>query len=617
MNPDSIRCKPCQKPIMDHLDIENAKKRIWNRMQSKLPDRGLSPYQSLLSTIRDASSPTVSRLSRVQYKEHLLDILPDRVAPAFSLRRIWSVGSLLAVLSVILMPVLQKVPMASASSVNKLEVVEGQVLVNGTLVTENRLIEEGDRVETLEGSMAHLYFVDDSRMTLAPQTVVDIVDTQINPLNRADTKVTVNQESGRAWIQVLNLVSSNDSYFLVTFPDGEVQVDTRASFDLAVGEETRVSVARNLVDLSLSGEETAYAGTLGQGAEIIKNVDSIQTETIPTEREEELWWEFNYTYGNTYAQVLDEQYKEENTLHATILPTHPLYFLKTFREDVQVSLAFTSSAKEELLVQQAENRLDEAQALFAQGETEVAQETLDEYQATVEEALINTDNPVLLAKLEVTQKQMLTTAEVDESTELLEDHLTSSSALLSSSLEGKTEVKMLSASQKLDRVPDLISNGDYEQALSDLLAYQAESLSILTELEDVPMEERADVVSALLDQKLEDIQHLRVIASMPETAELVNIDTQMLEQMSMMVLSLKEQQLSDLSTFFESTDYDVEVQYGLYNRLKGDTEIDEELAEQFQSVEDKIQDPVNTEVTPVIEIEEVEELIPHSNETQE
>lgn len=593
---------------MDHLDIENAKKRIWNRMQSKLPDRGLSSYQSLLSTIRDTSSPAVSRLSRVQHKEHLLDVLPDRVAPAFSLRRIWSVGSLIAVLSVILMPVLQKVPMASASSVNKLEVVEGQVLVNGTLVTENRLIEEGDRVETLEGAVAHLYFVDDSRMTLAPQTVVDIVDTQINPLNRADTKVTVNQESGRAWVQVLNLVSSNDSYFLVTFPDGEVQVDTRASFDLAVGEETRVSVARNLVDLSLSGEETAYAGTLGQGAEIIKDADSIQTETIPAEREEELWWEFNYTYGNTYAQVLDDQYKEETTLHATILPTHPLYFLKTFREDVQVSLAFTSSAKEDLLVQQAENRLNEAQALFAQGETEVAQETLDEYQATVEEALIDTDNPVLLAKLEVTQKQMLTTAGVDENTVLLEDQLASSSVLLSSSLEDKTEVKMLSASQKLDRVPDLISNGDYEQALSDLLAYQAESLSILTELEDVPMEERIEVVSALLDQKLEDIQHLRVIASMPETAELVNIDTQMLEQMSMMVLSLKEQQLSDLSTFFESTDYDVEVQYSLYNRLKGDTEIGEELTEQFQSVEDKIQDPTGMEVTPVIEIEEVEEL---------
>lgn len=593
---------------MDHLDIENAKKRIWNRMQSKLPDRGLSPYQSLLSTIRDTSSPTISRLSRVQYKEHLLDVLPDRVTPTFSLRRIWSVGALFTVLSVILMPVLQKVPTTSAAAVNKLEVVEGQILVNGHLVTEDRLVEAGDRVETLEGSMAHIYFVDDSRMTLAPKTVIDIVDTQINPLNRADTKVTVNQESGRAWVQVLNLVSSNDSYFMVTFPNGDVQVDTRASFDLAVGEETRVSVARNLVDLSMIGEETAYAGTLGQGAEIIKDADSIQSETIPSEREEELWWEFNYTYGNTYAQLLDAQYKEENILHATILPTHPLYFLKTLREEVQVSLAFTSSAKQELLVRQAENRLDEAQVLLAQGKTSAAQETLNEYQATVEGALTNTDNPVLLAKLEVTQKQMLTAAEVDENTELLEGHLTSSSALLSSSLGGKTEVKMLSASQKLDRVPDLISNGNYEQALSDLLAYQADSLSILTELEDVPMEERAGVVSVLLNQKLEDIQHLRVIASMPETSDLVNIDSQMLEQMSMMVLSLKEQQLSDLSAFFESTDYDVEVQYSLYNRLKGDTEINEELTEQFQSVEDKIQNSVNTKVTPVIELKEVEEI---------
>ncbi|MFA4814651.1 MAG: DUF5667 domain-containing protein [Candidatus Gracilibacteria bacterium] len=592
--------------IMDQLDIENAKKRIWNRLQSKLPDRGLSLYQSLLSTIKESSSPEVSRLKRVQYKERLLDILPDRVAPAFSLRRIWSVGSLLAVLSVIFLPVLQKAPMAAASSVNMLEVVEGQVLVNGVPVSDDRIIEEGDRIETLEGSMAHLYFVDDSRMTLAPQTAVNIVDSELNPLNRADTKVTVHQESGRAWVQVLNLVSSNGSYFLVTFPDGEVQVDTRASFDIAVSDaETRVSVARNLVDLSLSGNETAYAGTLGQGAEIIKDGDSIQTEAIPIEREEDIWWEFNYTYGNTYAQVLDEQYKEQTTLHAAILPTDLLYFLKTFREDVQVSLAFTSSAKEDLLVQQAGNRLDEAQVLLAQGETEVATEVLNDYQTTVEEDLIDTDNPILLAKLEVTQKQMLTAAEVDENTVLLEDHLALSSVLVSSSLEGKTEVKMLSASQKLDRVPDLIANGEYDQAISDLEAYQAESLSILTELENVPMEERGEVVSTLLDQKLKDIQRLRVIASMPETSESVSIDTQMLEQMSMMVLSLKEQQLSDLSTFFENTDYDVDVQYSVYNRLKEDTEIDEGLTEQFKSVEDKIQDSTNTEITPVIEIEEV------------
>ncbi|MEK9159480.1 MAG: DUF5667 domain-containing protein [Patescibacteria group bacterium] len=595
---------------MDNTQIENAKKRIWSRMQSKLPDRGLSPYQVLLSTIKSASSPTVSRLKRVQYKEHLLDILPDRPEPALSLRRVWGVGSLVAVLSLIFMPVLQKAPMASASSVNTLEVVEGQVLVNGQVVKESVVIQEGDRIETLEGAMAHVYFLDDSRMTLAPQTVVDIVDTEVNPLNRADTKVAVYQESGRAWVQVLNLLASNDSYFLVTFPDGQAKVDSRASFDLEVGEETRVSVARNLVDLSLKGEdEVSYAGTLGQGAEILNNDGFIATENIPAEREEEFWWAFNYSYGRTYAQALDDQYKEDATLHAMILPTHPLYFLKTFREDMQVSLAFTSEAKEELLVQQVENRLNEAQILLAQGETAAATEVLNTYHDTVEEALENTDNPVLLAKLEVTQKQMLTAPEVNENTVLLEDHLASSSALVSSTLEGKAETKMLSASQKLERVPDLIANGEFDQALIDLSAYQVDSLSILTELENVPMEQRQEMVSALLDQKLKDVQLLRVIASMPETSAAVSIDTQMLEQMSMMVLSLKEMQLSDLSTFFESTDYDLEVQYSVYNRLKGDVQIDEELSQQFQDMEDEIQ---NSSSEPVIEIEEVEtvEVVP-------
>ena len=49
---------------------------------------------------------------------------------------------------------------------------------------------------------------------------------------------------------------------------------------------------------------------------------------------------------------------------------------------------------------------------------------------------------------------------------------------------------MLSASQKLQRVPDLIANGDFDQALIDLSDYQTESVSILAQLETVVLEER-------------------------------------------------------------------------------------------------------------------------------
>ncbi|MFA6024215.1 MAG: DUF5667 domain-containing protein [Candidatus Gracilibacteria bacterium] len=610
---------------MDPNQIENAKKRIWNQMSSKLPDRGLGLYQSVLSDVRSIAVPQVSRLKRVQSKENLLNLLPDRASSGFAFKRVWGLGSLFLVFSFLFMPILQSPPVASADSNNRLEVVEGQVLVNGEMAMESQILEEGDRIETLEGAVAHLYFVDDSRMTLAPETVVDIVDTHVNPENRADTQVSVQQEKGRAWVQVLNLVSQ-DSYFLVSFPDGFVQVDSRASFDLELAQDTRISIARNLVELRVEGESMSYAGTLGQGAEILLAQGLVETQSIPAEREEDLWWDFNDAYGRTYAQVLDDQYKQETSLHATILPTHPLYFLKTFREDLQVSLALTSGAREELLVQQAEARLTEAQILMAKGEPEAAEEALNEYHNTVQDSLENSDNTVLLAKVELTQKQSLAAAQVDPSSTLLEDHLLSSSALLSSSLEGKTELKMFSASQKLARVPDLIANGKFDQALDELLAYQTSSLSILTELEQVPMEERQGIVSKLLDQKLEDIKLLRVIASMPEVSGALDLDTQLVEQLSMMVLSLKEQQLSDLSNFFENTDYDLSVQYSVYARLKNDTEIDEKLTEQFETVENEIQNSIDGEVSPVIEIEESvsdpepaseEVLVPHTDEAQE
>lgn len=588
---------------MDIPDIEIAKQRIWARMNHKLPDRGLSPYQGLVAQIRSAASPSISRLQRVQYKEHLLDSLPDRNEPIFAFKRLWGFGTLIAVLSLVFMPILQLAPSASASAVNMLEVVEGTVLLNGNVVSEPSIVREGDFIETQEGAMAHIYFVDDSRMTLAPSSVVSLVNAEVNPQNKADTRIEVYQESGRSWVQVLNLVSK-DSYFLVSFPGGNAQVDSRASFDLSVGEETRLTVARNIVDLNLSGESVAYTGTLGQGAELVRTADVIDTHAIPQERKDELWWDFNDQYGISYAEVVDSHYKEEATLHASILPTNPLYFLKTFREDIQVSLAFSASAKEELLVQQAENRLNEAQILFAQGETDAAEEVLTVYHETVEEALENTDNIVLLAKLEETQKQVFTSTSLDESTAILEDHLSSTTALLSSSLEGKTEAKLNSASQNLERVPDLLTNGFFDQALNDLTLYQEKSLSILTELEAVPMEEREAVVSTLLNQKLDDIQMLRIIASMPEASESMEVDTQILEQMSMMVLSLKEEELNELATFFESTDYDVSVQYNVYTRLKNNLDLNEELSEQFETVEAELEDSMNAESEPLIEIEE-------------
>lgn len=588
---------------MKEPNIELAKKRIWKRMLSKLPDRGVPAHVFVVSKLRETHDLVKANgLRRVQFKEHLFDILPDRTpVESFLPRKVWALGSLSIVLGSLFVPVMQLTPTVSASSENILDTVEGDVYVNGNLVTGTQTLQEGDRVETGEGSMAHIYLVDDSRVTLGPSTEVDIVNTFVDPDNRAKTEVHLRENRGRVWAQVLNLVS-NESFFELSFPEGKVFVTQKASFDVQVDDDsTQVDVARNLVEVSVTGENLSYEGVLGQGASLLV-AEEIATSIIPDEEVENVWWTFNLAYGKSYSRTLDASYKKENVDRAVILPGNPLYALKTFRENLQVSLAFTSGAREDLLVEQAQNRLDEAQTLLARGETEQATEVLAVYQKTVEQ-VSNSDNEELLAQVDETQKQVLVSTDSGDS-QLLQDHLTDASATLASDLSEKSEVKMLSASQMLQQVPDLIDAGQYTEALQVLSDYQANSLSILSELEDVPMDEREAVVSTLLEQKLSDIQLLRVIGSMPQLEGAVDTDSAIMEQMSVMVLSLREKELGDLSKFFMAHDYDATVQEQMYVRLKDGVSLTPELTEQLDTVQEQIQSnpaEVLIDIQPVVE----------------
>ena len=69
-------------------------------------------------------------------------------------------------------------------------------------------------------------------------------------------------------LQVLNIVGK-DSFFSHRFPDGEISVSQRASFDVDVGvDSTRIEVARNLVDVMVNEGDQVYTGTLGQGVKM-------------------------------------------------------------------------------------------------------------------------------------------------------------------------------------------------------------------------------------------------------------------------------------------------------------------------------------------------------------
>ena len=608
---------------MKEPNLELAKKRIWKRMESKLPERGL--HSAVLQTLRTSQQPVrISRLKRVQAKERLLDLLPERVpAPAFRLMpsKWWSLGTLGMLMGTLFVPLMDLAPVASASSQNRLEVVEGDVFVNGVLVEGQTILQIGDSIMTSDGSMAHLIFLDDSRMTLGPSSQVDIVDSWMDPENRANTRIVVEQSMGRAWTQVLNLVSK-DASFVLQFPQGQLTATQRASFDVEVNEaESRVEVARSLVDIAVDLPEESYAGILGQDA-VLTVSDEIASSTVLDSEKEDVWWTFNLAYGKSYSRTLDENYQQENVSLALILPGNPLYGLKTFREDLQVSLAFTSEAKQDLLIQQAESRLNEAQILLARGETDKATEVLEDYQDTVLAASLTggSGNEELLAQFDETQKQVFADPTASEADALLQEHLSTTSKLLTEDLFEQNAFSLQSASQQLQQVPDLVADGLYEEAILALENYQSSSLSLLVDLENVDMEKREELVSSLLEQKLADVQLLRVIASMPELYGSVDLSGTVLEQLSLLALSLREKELGDLSAFFELNEYDELVQQDLYDRIKNGAPMTEELADQFTSLEEEM----SSSETVVIDLEPVEQevldprfSVPHTDETQD
>lgn len=614
-------------------DIDLAKQRIWKRLEPRLMDRGLLSQEFFGVMRQSREMAKVSRLKKVQVKERLMDVLPDRIPAApFVPKRLWSLGLLGTLFAVLFSPLVRETPQAQASAQNFLETVDGDVTVNGVLVEGKTMIQAGDRIETGEGAMAHVFFTDDSRVTLAPESSLEVLTVWTDPANPARTQVDLRQNSGQMWTQVLNLVSQG-AYFKVEFPQGTVTVTQKASFDLQVSPEiSHLDVARNLVQVSVDSGDALYSGTVGQGAALL--VDShVHIEKVSEAEAGDVWWSFNMAYGKSYALTLDANYQKENIDHVQILPGNPLYSLKQFRENLQISLTFDPAIKQDLIIQQAQNRLDEAQSLLAQGDTVRAEEALSDYQDAVTEANLDPDsNSVVVALMDVAQKEMGVDAG-SEGKDLLQDHLTTTSEGMTLDPGEKSTMLLYHASQQLQVLPDLIDAERYEEALAVLQEYQSHSFSLLSELESVPMEERESVVSSLLDQKLNDLQLLRAVAGMPQLTGTLAMEMNgaVLKELSVMVLSLREKQFGDLAAFFDQNPYDITVQEQLYERIKNEVPLTSELTAQLQTVEDALDetqsapDAVVVDLKPVVSTQDstIQDprfggaSVPHADESQD
>ncbi len=571
--------------------IAEAKRRIWANIEGKLPDRCIS------RALRNASDVSISRLNKFQIKEKLFDALPDsrlgsscseKIKTMFMRKRVMSLAVLTFFFAFIFAPIFKFAPMASADSDNILEVYQGSALITrggvSISVTDQTQVLQGDKIEVANDSIAHLYFLDDSQMTLGPGTVLVVTEVYVNPGNKARTEVVVDQFAGRSWTQVLNLVGK-DSFFSFRFPNGEISVRQRSSFDVDVSQDgAKIEVAKNLLEVMINQGEKIHSGTLGQGVKMDVNGENIKTDELSDADKNDVWWKFNLAFEKSYARTVDEKYKKEAIARVLILPGNPFYKLKTFQESLQSFVSFSKSAKQELAVQRAQNRLSEAQSLIAQGKNDRVESVLNDYQTAVDEAVKLSGGDKILAGTEAVQKEVLSFQDTDDNTELLKISVNTALAASSQDQAEKNENLLLSASQRLHIVPDLIENGAFDLAYKYLTYYRDESRAILADLETVPLENREALIMNLLDQKLKDLQMLRIIAAMSA----INVDAQTFQEMSMMVLSLRERELNHLSEFFTATAENREVQILLYSKLKNSVDLGENVTEMLSKVENQL-----------------------------
>jgi len=583
-------------PELPESEIEAAKERLWSKIEGRLMHKELRPYGSVVDELKQVGSMDMSlRLKQAQMKEHLLNSLPDRkpVEPIFT-QRGWAVGTVMAMLGVVFLPIFQT-PGAMASLENTLEVVQGEVTLNGSSVTGTVFVQEGDEIKSGANALAHMQFADDSRVTLGPDTALSLVEVNINPRNRAQSEVVLQQSSGRLWTQVVNLVSKK-STFAVLFPEGRVEVTQRASFDLEVNEhQSEVHVAGNWVSVFGSKD-----WMLSQGEMIVMD-PTPKVEALRLDDQDALWWSFNQNYGQEYARHLDATYRNEAVERVHILPGNPLYGLKTFREEVQEALSFSASSRRELMAYHANNRLAEAQVLLDQGRQEEAEDVLAEYTEKVEALGDSAESEMVLAQVVETQKGLLAKPDLTPEDALMDEHVQAASVTVVAP-EEQTDVLLESASQKLALVPDAIAAGNLEGAMALLASYQASSRSVLVQLSELPLEEREAKVTALLDQKIQDIQILRIIATSPEMNGVVDANAQILQEMSMMALTLRQNSLAGLDDFFTQTTYDVQVQKQIYEQLKASSDLTPKMQEQFAVVEEAAAEALD---------------VPHASESQD
>jgi hypothetical protein len=550
----------------------------------------------------DAREDVLAALSLRSQRVWLMDLFRDLVGQ----RRVWATIVASVLLFVGAFGYTTRLPQVSAAKVSQVVTARGEVTLerNGAPqeLTPGFQLQEGDVIRTGGNGWVDLSMVDDSLVVAGPDTTLVVNQLWNDAGNQARTSVSIEVEQGRVWSSVMNLLSNGSAYTL-TVDDAEFSVDRRASFDVYVqADDVQMRVFEQLVDFNVQRGNTEHTGTMGPNLIMAMGEDDSVVISKLTDAEElrasDVWVQSNIESARVHQQNLDTFYRERVQQQAGVLPGDARYWAKRGLEDLQLLMTFDDRERLDKAKELADRRFSEAAVLMESGETEQAQAVLAEYQAIMLDLSEVNGFENVQPLIEENKKWIEGVSDQQGTVSDLRAVLDETAVLAATDDTVRSEVQLDTAADRLDLALEFLEIGAYDLAQKALQDYQAQLTEVIGGLGTLDMDQRREVVMAILEQKLSDLKRLKLIQVELEALAADVDDGQQgvqdevtaaygdtLYQLNALVLSLKERAVLELNTFLADVKGDETLQRQVLNRLKKTVDLDLAFIQLFNDIE--------------------------------
>ncbi|PIX80013.1 hypothetical protein COZ35_02185 [Candidatus Peregrinibacteria bacterium CG_4_10_14_3_um_filter_44_21] len=562
---------------LEIMDEGSSKAKIWQKIEPHVRTTACGDLKEVAAGIVSVPEIRVSPIKKSEIKEVVMEYVESVRMKSYKFflfkKSFWAAATLLAVLFFNFYPKMPFFPSASAQKNTYVQVEQGSVEVTRDdkvfEVFDFMLLSEGDVIHVMDGSLAQVYFMDDSRMAMYPGSEVAIRKLHRDEANEASTEVEVLLQNGKIWAQVINL-TSDDDYFSVLTTEGELRIERAADLNISFdGEIVKAQVAKYLASFMTPDA----SGMLGEGTQL-----TIYNGEFSIDESAEIgdtWSEYNSVQSKEHLLSVTEYYITESADKAHLLSQDPLHVLKQFKKSAYEAVGFATT----LGIEDAKDAILEAEQLVNDGKNEEAEVKIVEYLSIVEEISGQESGTSTVSQhIDQATKEMSVKIPTNSNLSVIQQALDVAEEGASAS-EGDRNVKKINnASNKLNTVSELIAAGSYSDALDKLEDYKDEVFSVAMEITEVPQEERGEVVSEFLDQKVENLQLLKIIAGQLDALDGV-VDPQLKEELSetkqqvifeinALIVSLKERAIGTISDFLSQVQADETMQVQVLNSLK-------------------------------------------------